>query len=80
MEAVLKHGGGVEAWMAHRSKDGTPRHGRRTEAWMAHRSMEAWRYSSVFFFFFCPFLLSLSLSLSPRTFLFLYFTSQRMDE
>jgi hypothetical protein len=55
MEAVLKHGGGVEAWMAHRSKDGTPRHGRRTEAWMAHRSMEAWRYSSVFFFFFFSF-------------------------
>jgi hypothetical protein len=68
MEAVLKHGGGVEAWMAHRSKDGTPRHGRRTEARMAHRGMdgapkhgwrtEAWRRGDIplfSFFSFAPF-------------------------
>jgi hypothetical protein len=71
MEAVLKHGGGVEAWMAHRSKDGTPRHGRRTEARMAHRGMdgapkhgwrtEAWRRGDIpLFSFFSFFLLPLS--------------------
>jgi UDP-N-acetylmuramyl pentapeptide phosphotransferase/UDP-N-acetylglucosamine-1-phosphate transferase len=70
MDGAPKQGWHTEAWTAHRSMDGAPKHG----------GVEIFLCFLFFLFFFCPFLLSLSLSLSPRTFLFLYFTSQRMNE